>query len=65
MFDTNKKDSDIFSIYNQEWTRDNFGPIKIPKGKIFVLGDNRENSLDSRYTGFIEKKEITGVVIYK
>ena len=64
-YDTNKKDAEIYATYNEEWTKDNFGPIVIPKGKTFVLGDNRENSHDSRYTGFIDKKEVTGVLIYK
>ncbi len=35
---------------------------KIPKDTFFVLGDNRGDSMDSRYIGYIEKKEIKGVV---
>lgn len=47
-------------------TRDNFGPYQVPKGQIFVLGDNRDNSKDSRFWGFLEKRHIIGkpLVIY-
>jgi signal peptidase I len=36
-----------------------WGPIAIPRGEYFVLGDSRGNSLDSRYTGFVQRDSIT------
>src|SRR5688572_22611044 len=41
-------------------TRDNWGPIVVPEARYFVLGDNRDESLDSRYWGFIEGPQIKG-----
>jgi signal peptidase I len=40
--------------------RDNFGPFRVPEGQYFVLGDNRDNSHDSREWGFLEKEYIKG-----
>jgi signal peptidase I len=41
---------------------DNFGPIKVPAGAWFALGDNRDNSLDSRANGPVAQKDVCGVV---
>lgn len=40
-------------------------PVEIPEGKVFVLGDNRENSLDSRDLGFIDLIQIKGKAIFR
>ncbi len=40
--------------------RDNFGPITVPPKKVFVLGDNRDRSLDSRFWGFVPLEDVKG-----
>ena len=45
-------------------TRDNWGPIVIPEDRYFMLGDNRDTSLDSRYWGFVKSDRIKGKAFF-
>ena len=46
--------------------RERFGPVPIPEGHYFMMGDNRDNSQDSRYWGLLSREDIKGraVMIY-
>ncbi len=45
-------------------TRDNWGPLIIPDDRYFMLGDNREQSLDSRYWGLLEGWRLEGRAVF-
>ena len=51
---------------NQYGSRDNFGPLKIPEDSFFMMGDNRDNSSDSRVWGFVNFDHVVGeaLIIY-
>ena len=46
--------------------RETYGPVTVPEGHLFVMGDNRDNSQDSRYWGFLPQAYVKGraVMVY-
>jgi signal peptidase I len=44
--------------------RERYGPVTVPPGQYFVMGDNRDNSQDSRYWGFLPRNYVKGKALF-
>ncbi len=62
-----KEYSDSHGIYSDRFIypaslqpRDNFGPVTVPPKSLFVMGDNRDESADSRFWGFVDLRDVEG-----
>ncbi|MDR3601232.1 MAG: signal peptidase I [Desulfosporosinus sp.] len=58
-------DKPLSEPYVTDQSKNNFGPVVVPADSVFVMGDNRNNSDDSRVWGFLPIQNITGRTLFR
>ena len=67
LFDWQKKaglKSSRFGVAPAQPTHDNWGPLVVPTQRLFMMGDSRYNSKDSRYWGFVPRENVRGKPLF-
>jgi signal peptidase I len=54
----------VFTDSQEFDRRDNFGPVQVPAGHFFMMGDNRDQSNDSRFWGFAPRESFIGKPLF-